>query len=83
MKLKKKILIRKYKYLNNQDDLGGINKKIKKQIKVIIDGEIKSNILKYKFVEEGIYIIYLISDNLLTNIGGMFSNCSFLKELNL
>ena len=52
-------------------------------MKIIINGEIKSNILKYKFSEKGFYIIYLISYNNLTNMSYMFCNCSSLKELNL
>jgi len=40
-----------------------INKEIEKEINVIIDGEIKSNILTSKFNKEGTYIIYLIVYN--------------------
>ena len=67
-----------YDYYNDT-----INKEIEKEIKVIIDGEILSNILKYKFNKEGIYIIYLISYNLLIDMSYMFCYCSSLKEINL
>ena len=59
------------------------NEGILKQVKIIINGEIESNILKYKFNKEGDYIIYLIFNNDLTNMSYMFYNCSSLKELNL
>jgi surface protein len=92
-----KINFIKCKYEINKDDLGKdiqiINNKdyndkirnneMEKEIKVIINGEIKSNILKYKFNKEGIYVIYLITYNLLTNMSGMFNDCFSLKELNL
>ena len=58
------------------------NKEILKEMKIIINGEIKSNIT-YKFNKEGIYIIYLLSFNLLTNMSWMFCDCSSLKEINL
>ena len=60
-----------------------INEEIEKEIMIIIDGEIKSNILEYKFNKEGKYIIYLIIVNFLTNMSYIFSHCSSLKELNL
>ena len=58
------------------------NKEILKEMKIIINGEIKSNI-NYKFNKEGIYIIYLLSFNLLTNMSWMFYGCSSLIEINL
>jgi surface protein len=70
--------------INSKDDLGNIkNEEIEKNIKIIINGEIESNILKYKFNKEGDYIIYFISYNELTNMSGMFYNCSLLKKLDL
>ena len=69
---------------NKYYDWGDIkNKEIEKEIKVIIDGEIKSNIMKYKFNKEGEYIIYLVSYNLLTDMSCMFYLCSSLIKLNL
>ena len=59
------------------------NEEILKKIKLIIEGEIKNNILTYKFKKEGLYQIYIISDNILTNMRYMFYECSRLKELNL
>ena len=70
--------------INSKDDLGNIkNEEIEKNIKIIINGEIESNILKYKFNKEGDYIIYFISYNELTNMSCMFDHCSSLKELDL
>ena len=70
--------------INNRDNLCyNENNEIDKEIKVIINGEIKSNILTYKFFKEGIQIIYLISNNDLTNILFMFYKCSSLQELDL
>ena len=80
----KKEDIGKYIQIINYKNLyGKINKEIEKEIKIIINGEIKSNILKYKFDKEGDYIIYLISYNKLTDMSYMFRNCSSLKEINL
>ena len=82
--IKKDDLGKDIQIINNKDWIGIIiNDEIEKEIKVIINGEIKSNILKYKFNKEGIYVIYLITYNLLTNMSWMFSDCSSLKELNL
>ena len=81
--IKKEDIGKEVQIINNKGVFSRINEEIEKEIKAIIDGEIKSNILKYKLDEEGIYIIYLISYNLLTNMKGMFYNCLSLKELNL
>ena len=85
-------------YEINKDDLGKdiqilnnkyhwrkyiINDEILKKINVIINGEIKSNILTYKFNKEGLYNIYITSNYLITNMSGMFRGCSSLKEINL
>ena len=51
--------------------------------KLIIEGEIKKYIFRHKFKIEGLYQIYIISDNILTNMRYMFYECSRLKELNL
>ena len=60
-------------YINNEDKDGYIqiikngfikNPEIENEIKLMIDGEIKSNTLKYKFNKEGIQNIYLISYNI-------------------
>ena len=49
----------------------------------MIDGELKSNTLKYKFNKEGIQNIYLISYNHLTNMSFLFYDCTSLKEIDL
>jgi surface protein len=59
------------------------NEEILNKMKVIINGEIKSNILTYKFNKEGLYNIYITSNHLITNMSYMFSGCSSLKEINL
>ena len=59
------------------------NEEIEKEIKVIINGEIKSNILTNKFNKEGKTIIYLISQNDLTDMSYIFSGCSSLTDINL
>ena len=58
-----------------------INEEIQKYIKIIINGEIYSNILTFKFNKEGYYTIYLLSYNDLTSMSLMFRNCTSLKEL--
>jgi len=68
--------------INNKDSFQ-FNKEIEKEIKIIMNGKIISNILTYKFNTEGLYIIYLISNNLLTNMKCMFEKCFSLKEINL
>jgi len=81
--IKKEDIGKDIQIINNKSWAAEINEEIEKEIKVIIDGEIKSNILTSKFNQEGTYIIYLIVYNLLTNMSGMFYNCNSLKELNL
>ena len=49
----------------------------------MINGEIKSNILSYKFKQEGIQNVYLISYEQLTNMSCLFSDCTSLKEIDL
>ena len=55
----------------------------KKEVEVLIEGELKPNIQTYKFDEEGIYTVYFIYHILLTNMSNMFRNCITLKEINL
>ena len=50
---------------------------------LIIEGEIKKNILTHKFKKEGLYQIYIITGYILTDMSYMFSGCSGLKKLNL
>ena len=57
------------------------NDEIEKEVKIIINGEIKSNILSYRFNKEGDNIIYLVSHNELTDMSYMFSGCLLLKVI--
>ena len=61
----KEIQILNNGYITKDDRFIKKNDKIEKEIKVIINGEIKENILNYKFKKEGKYKIYYISDNIL------------------
>ena len=81
----KKKDVGKYIQIVNDKDFSSniINIEIEKEMKIIIDGEIKSNIFKYKFNKEGLKTIYLIAYNPLTNMSCMFKNCFSLKEINL
>ena len=70
--------------INNENNKGFIkNKGIENQIKIMINGEIKSDILSYKFNQEGIQNIYLLSYEQLTNMSCLFSDCTSLKEIDL
>jgi len=70
--------------INNQNNkVKKINEEILRKIKIIVEGEIKMNILKYTFTKEGLYQIYIFSDDILTNLSYMFRNCYALKELYL
>ena len=81
-KIKKEDIGKDIQIINNKN-LKGENEEIKREIKIIIDGETKSNILTYKFDKEGSYIFYIISNNIISNISGLFNDCPSLKELNL
>ena len=71
------IQILNYRYISKK------NNEIKEKIKLIINGKILRNIYKVKFSKEGIYIVYYIPDDLLTDISFMFFKCSSLKEIDL
>ena len=79
--IKKDDLGKKTQIINNTNLLNLKNEEIEKEINIIINGEILSNILTYKFNEEGLYNIYIISYNNLTNMSCMFSECKCLKEI--
>ena len=81
--VKKEDIDKEIQIFNNSTDYGNINYEIEKEIKVIVNGEIMPNTLKYKFNKEGEYMIYLISDNVLINLSNMFNNCSTLEEIDL
>ena len=59
------------------------NEEIYSKIKVLINGEIFAKNLIYKFYSIGTQIVYLISDNLLTNMSFMFYDCTSLIEIDL
>ena len=59
------------------------NDEIEKKIKMIINGEIRKCIFKYKFNKEGKYNIYYIQENELENMSYMFNQCKYLEEINL
>ena len=80
--IKKDDLGKKTQIINNTNLLNLKNEEIDKEINIIINGEILSNMLTYKFNKEGLYNIYIISYNNLTNMSCMFSECKCLKEIN-
>ena len=59
------------------------NYEIEKNIKVIIEGDIKSCIFKYKFKKEGKYIIYYIEEIILRDMSYMFNKCKYLEKIDL
>ena len=69
--------------INNQNSMDQITNILDKEIKVIIDGEIKSNILKHIFDNKGNHIVYLIYNGYLTNISNMFYKCSSLEKIDI
>ena len=88
--IKEKDIVNKIQIINNEHESNHYtNDEIKKNIQIIINGEIKSIInsepnkdyLKYKFTKTGIYNIYFISRNYLYNMSYMFFNCSTLIEI--
>ena len=81
--IKKNDLRKNIQIMNNYDfDYDCFIEERQKEINVIINGKIKSNIFTYIFHKEGIYTIYLICHNLLKNMSFMFYNCYTLKEIN-
>ena len=81
--IKKEDLGKDIQILNNKDPKSKIpqNGEIEKEIIIEINGQIKSNILTYKFNKAGTYNIRLISNHHITNMSYMFSGCSSLKEI--
>ena len=70
--------------LNNKNRIGSINNlEIEDKIKIMINGQIISNTLKFKFNKEGMQNIYLITYDNITNMSVMFSDCTSLKEIDL
>jgi len=58
------------------------NDEIETKIRVMIEGEIKPNIFKYKF-NYGFHKILLLIDDSLTDASCMFSNCNFYSYIGL
>ena len=69
--------------INNINSYDKIVNDLDKEIKVIINGEIKLNILKHIFENKGKHIVYLMYNNNLTNISRMFYRCSKLEKIDL
>ena len=70
--------------INNKSKNSSIkNPEIENNIKIMVNGEIISNTLKYKFNKESNQNIYLLFYNELTNMSCLFSNCTSLKEIDL
>ena len=77
-------------YEIKKDDIGKdiqiINKlpeEKSKEIKIIINGETKSDILQYKFNKEGLYSVYFIFQYLPLSMYGRFTDCYSLKQISL
>ena len=49
------------------------NKEIKEKIKLVVNRKYITNCLKYKFDKEGIYNVYCIIDDKLTNMSCLFA----------
>ena len=85
--IKRDMLGKEIQILNNKEDKQYIygeqtlNREIINNIDVLINGEIKSNILTHKFNKDGLLTIYVISNEIFTNTSYMFSGCSLLKEI--
>ena len=75
--LGKEIQILNDTYISHRND------EIRKINNIIINRELTNTIYRYLFNKEGIYIIYYLSDELLTDMSYMFFKCSSLKEIDL
>ena len=70
--------------INNGEENIQNNNEIKGNLKLIINGEYKSlKILKFKFIKEGFYSIYIVAENILKNMSYMFRKCFCLIEIDL
>ena len=81
--IKSKDISKEIQIINNKSHFDNEiqNQEIGQEIKVIINGEIKSNIFKRKFIKEGVYTIYFLSYKPITNMSYMFYDCATLQEL--
>ena len=73
---------KEFPIINKKECGSNKNEEIEKKIKIIINGQIKSNILTYRFNKEGDNIIYLVTHSNLTDMSYLFSSCSSLKDIN-
>jgi len=80
-----KNLEKEIQIINNSNESNVIkNEEIAKNIKIIVDGKIKQNCFKYKFKNKYFFnTIYILSEELLTNLSCMFYGCSELYTLDL
>ena len=83
VKINKEIQIMNNKYYNYDLKKYLFNNEIENNIKILINGEIKSNIFKYKFYKEGKYTIYFFKTNSLIDMSGMFYECDSLEQIDL
>ena len=65
-------------YYEDKDVFIESNKELKNKIDIIINGEIKSNIMRYKFEKEGEYIIYIRERDKLTDMFFLKLNITLL-----
>ena len=67
----------------NFNEFKECNNEIRNKIKIMIDGEIKLDIMKYKFNKEGEYIIYILEKEKIKDMSCMFYDCKSLKSIDL
>ena len=79
----KEIQIMNNKYYNYDLKKFIYNGEIENKVKVMINGEKKSNIFKYIFHKEGKYKLYFYKDITLLNISGLFYNCDCIEKMDL
>ena len=79
----KEIQILNNGYYNYKNEFLKKNNEIENNIKLIIDGDIKSCIFKYKFNKEGKYNIYYIQKKILSDMSYMFKEYKCLEKINL
>ena len=66
---------------NNSGDKLIRNREIINNLDIIIEGKINSKILTGSFRKEGLYTVYLSSNEIFTNTSYMFYGCSSLKQI--
>ena len=83
--IRSKDVSKEIQIMNNQAHFDNAiqNEELGKEIEIIINGEIKSNIFKYKFKKEGENSIYFLSNKPISDMSYMFYDCTLLKVLDL